>query len=242
MEDEQNFHSSLKGRIGEKIGEGRQKKAWEVDLNKVWVRYHNEEFKDKPVEFFKAQYFMHRILHVLAPANFPDVHMAVKGGILLDRAAESPDFTRANELLEKLLKNDRMDSSLPKKDWQWVEDKAQEIHDLPKFVKIADMLEQLGIINIHAIDARERSRYELALPFNTVVDDDEPMVLELFDPATQISVDGKPKSVPTLSETGLDQVLASSKAEGKLDDHEIKEIKRMYHRYYENTVLATRTK
>ena len=225
------FHPSLRDRVRGKIGEGRQKKAFAVDEDKAWVRYHGKEFQGKPVEFSKAQFFMHRILHLLAPNNFPDVFMAAKGGILLERAPETPDFIKAKEIIEKYGTLTR-----PDEEGDWMDYKMEEIYKMPKFQEIAGLLDKLGVGEVAS--GSERSFYELAVPVNTVIVDNEPLIIELFDPITIKNIDNQLKAGPTIQPDGLNEVLESRLADGKLDEKEAKEIKRMYQRYYENAKKA----
>jgi len=83
-------------------GQGNDKIAYKVGENKVLV-VHKENVapKENSAEFYKSQYYLHQILHILMPDNFPEIRKRP----IADWSDEEKEWIeRKKEEIKKLLK------------------------------------------------------------------------------------------------------------------------------------------
>jgi|GEM_PF-6760306 len=154
------------GKSEKVIGEGREKSAMEVGDDKVLLRYHSKHEFDKtelPPEYFKAQFYLHKILHLILPDNFADVHMGGGNGIVFSKVPDNPDFIRAKEIQQRLLAT----WEFSVEDREFYRQKREEFKQNLEFQLVYGVLEELGI----ATGGRDVALDELALPVNAVMVD-----------------------------------------------------------------------
>jgi len=165
------------------IGEGREKQAMAVGEDKVLIYYHSKQEIDKanlPPEYFKAQFYLHKILHLSLPNNFPDVHMGGGGAILFDRVPDNPEFSRAKDIQREFL----VTRALGYSDDIFLKKFIGRNTNNPEFLLAYRVLEGLGIVDARDPDT---SQLEFAQPYNTVMVNDHPVLLEALNPVKTLT-------------------------------------------------------
>jgi len=194
-------------------GEGRDKIAYNVGADKVAV-IHKENVapKENSAEFYKSQYYLHQILHILMPDNFPQVRIASGENIVIvDRVPDTEDFIRAKEIKKKLIGTWEIE------DKTWFDDKTSEIKNLDSFKEMKTLLDNI------LLPYTDRTGDELALPNNTVVVEGKPISIELFFPHNNIS--------QIIIEDNLFRVISERLDNKQITEKESKIIKSFYERY-----------
>lgn len=194
-------------------GEGRDKIAYNIGEDKVAV-IHKENVapKENASEFYKSQYYLHQILHILMPDNFPQVRMASgENVVIVDRVPDTEDFIRAKEIKKKLI------GTWATEDVTWFNDKINEIKNLDSFKEMKILLDNI------LLPYTDREGDELALPNNTVVVDGKPISIELFSPHNNIS--------PIIKEDSLFMVISEKLNNKQITKKESEIIKSFYERY-----------
>lgn len=222
-EDESQIDSQVAKRfddLGSKIGGGRHKDVFALGEDKVLTVSRES---GKPPEYFKAQFYMQRVLHGLMPDNFPEVDSASAGVVVLKRVPDTPDFARAKEIerIYQQRKKEQGVGSRDSKDEMWIDQKQTEILAMPEFQQTMALLKEI------TAPSPERTSWELALPTNTVVVNGHPIIVELFDPATQGKL--------TLIVDRVKREINQRELAGQLEEEEAKRLRAQIDRYEENS-------
>ncbi|KKP33498.1 MAG: hypothetical protein UR23_C0042G0005 [Candidatus Roizmanbacteria bacterium GW2011_GWA2_32_13] len=194
-------------------GEGSDKIAYNVGTDKVaLIHKENVAPKENSAEFYKSQYYLHQILHILMPDNFPQVRMASGNNfIIVDRVPDTEDFIRAKEIKKKLI------GTWAIEDETWFNDKTKQIKNLDSFKEMKSLLDDI------LLPYTDRTGDELALPNNTVVVDGKPISIELFFPHNNIS--------QIIKEDNLFRIISERLNNKQITEKEGEIIKIFYERY-----------
>lgn len=206
------------GGLGEKLGSGRQKDVFALGPDKVAVK----QKETRPPEFFKAQFYMQKVLHGLFPNNFPDINLASENAVVLQRVPDTKDFAKAKVIQAKYerRKDETGIGFRDPDDQRWITERQEEILRNPEFQQFIDVLEKI------TSSSPDRSSRELALPTNTVMVDGHPVIVDLFDPVTNGS--------PTLYSEEIQRIIGNRLETGKLQGADAKSLQDNLARYTEN--------
>jgi len=233
MRTNENRHSlflSSHGGIGDEIGRGREKTATAVGENKVVVEYHSKENEVLAIpEYSKAQFYMHKILHLLLPNNFPNAIAASGGKVLLERIPDSPDLQRARRINSIFMKYHDWSRTEPG-DEEWWRKKQRENAKNDEFQRAIRFLNRVRLLG-----GVEYNEDEFRLPINTTMRDSHPVLLEIIKP---IVSDAENYLRPRMNLASLENIVALGIQNEYLSISDGKRIRALAKRYQINALEA----
>ncbi|MFA6518292.1 MAG: hypothetical protein WCV93_01420 [Candidatus Shapirobacteria bacterium] len=226
------------------VGEGREKVVTVAGErgDKVWVQYSRDgENKDALVagpEFFKAQFYLHKILHELLPDNFPDYLLTGQGGLLVERIPADEDAKRANDIMQ-LVRQRRLETGsgyCESDEHEWLTQKHNAIYYSDEYQTLARVLEYIGVAEV---GDRDRDAYELAVPVNTYIVDGHPVIIETMDPLVKTKSErGTEGRDLLLNIDRLGEVVDEGVVVGKVTEEAARKIRKYAQRYKVNANSA----
>lgn len=155
--------------------------------------------------------------------NFPGVNFASSGSVVLERIEDTPDIVRAREIENNYRQRKEEGSGIgfrTVEEQTWIEEQQEKMLQNSEFQQV------MTTLRIITEPSPDRAPRELALPSNTIVVDNHPVIAELFDPISQ--------NTPTLKVGEVQRLVEEKSEQGVLDSKTTKRINNWTERYTVN--------